>query len=108
MRNTISCIRNKYSLLFKWFGKITLEMFVCSFHILLAADSNGLLVLLPGQPVLNMLLTTFIFLCISHELNLITSVLSTYVVPNNWRLCLRNFCSFLILMMPIAIKYGYI
>ena len=83
-------------------------MFVCSFHILLAADSNGLLVLLPGQPVLNMLLTTFIFLCISHELNLITSVLSTYVVPNNWRLCLRNFCSFLILMMPIAIKYGYI
>ena len=83
-------------------------MFLCSFHILLAADSNGLLVLLPGQPVLNMLLTTFIFLCIAHELNLITSVLSTFVVPNNWRLCLRNFCSFLILMMPIAIKYGYI
>lgn len=108
LRNTISCIRNKFSLLFKWFGKITLEMFVCSFHILLAADSNGLLVLLPGQPVLNMLLTTFIFLCISHELNVITTVLSTYVVPNNWRLCLRNFCSFLILMMPIAIKYGYI
>ena len=100
--------KEKFSLIFSWFGKISLELYVCSYHIWLAADSNGILVILPGYPVLNILLTTFIFICISHELNIITKIAGTYMVPDNWRTCLRNFLSFIILLMPIAIKYGYI
>jgi hypothetical protein len=108
LRNTINCLKDKCSFMFSWVGRISLELYICSFHIWLAADSNGILVLLPRYPVLNMLITTFIFICISHELNSITKLVSQYVVPNNWRTCLRNFCSFLILLTPIAIKYGYI
>lgn len=104
----IDCLRDKCSYLFSWFGRISLELYVCSSHVWLAADSNGILVLLPGYPVLNILLTTFIFICISHELNTITKLLSSYFVPNNWRICLRNFITFIILLMPIAIKNGYI
>jgi N-acetylneuraminate 9-O-acetyltransferase len=108
LRNSIDFLREKCSHMFNWFGKISLELFVCSYHIWLAADSNGILVLLPGNPVLNMLITTFIFVCIAHELHIITETLVIYAVPNNWRLCLRNFCSFIILLLPVAIKYGYL
>jgi N-acetylneuraminate 9-O-acetyltransferase len=108
LRNLIWSLREKCSYLFSWFGKITLELYICSFHILLAADSNGILVFLPGYPVLNILITLFIFICIAHELNLITKSLIIYFIPNNWKFILRNFCVFIILLMPIAIKYGYI
>lgn len=108
LRNLVWSLREKCSYLFSWFGKITLELYICSFHILLAADSNGILVFLPGYPVLNILITLFIFICIAHELNLITKSLIIYFIPNNWKFILRNFCVFIILLMPIAIKYGYI
>jgi len=102
-------LKDKYSFLFNWFGKISLELYLCSFHVWLAADSNGVLVLLPGYPVMNMLITSFIFLSVAHELHLISKSIAHYCVPaNNWKICLRNFCCFLILLMPIAIKYGYI
>lgn len=102
------CLRDTYSYVFHWFGKLSLELYLCSYHIWLAADSNGILVLLPGYPVVNMLLTTFVFVCVAHELNANTRVLAAFLTPNNWRVCLRNFIVFLIVLMPIAIKYGYI
>jgi hypothetical protein len=109
LRNSVRCLREKVSFMFVWFGKIAIELYLCSYHIWSAADSNGILVLVPGSPVFNLLLTTFIFICISHELNTITKDLSTIVMPrDNWRVCLRNFLAFVILLMPIAIKYGYI
>lgn len=108
LRNTIDFLRERCSFLFSWIGKISLELFVCSYHIWLAADSKGILVLLPGYPVLNVLITTYIFVCVAHELNSITKLLGQYFVPNNWRICLKNFLSFLILLLPIAIKYGYV
>ena len=108
LRNTIDFLSDKYSLFFRWLGKISFELYVSSYHIWLAADSNGILVLLPGYPVLNVLIATLVFICVAHELNKITKVLSQYFVPNNWRTCLRNFFSFLMILLPIAIKYGYI
>ena len=108
LRNTFDLLSNRCSFMFGWFGRISLELYICSYHIWLAADSNGVLVLLPAYPVLNMLITTFIFICVAHELNLVTKLVGQYVVPNNWRTCLRNFLCFVILLMPIAIKYGYI
>ena len=104
----IDCLRDKCSYFFSWFGRISLELYACSSHIWLAADSNGILVLVPGYPVVNILIITLIFICISHELNSITKLLSSYFVPNNWRIVIRNFIIFVILLMPIAIKNGYI
>ena len=108
LRNTVSSLRNNCSLMFGWFGRISLELYVCSYHIWLSADASGILVLLPRYPVLNMLITSFIFICVAHELNRITKALSPYAVPNNWRSCLRNLFSFILILMPIAINYGYI
>lgn len=60
-------LRTRYSSFFAWFGRISLELFLCQHHIWLAADTHGVLVLLPGYPVLNVLITLFIFVCAAHE-----------------------------------------
>jgi hypothetical protein len=109
LRNGLQFLREKCSFMFIWFGRLAFELYVCSYHVWSAADSNGMLVMLPGYPVVNVLLTTFIFVCIAHELNAITKDLSEIVVPrDNWRVCLRNLVAFMVILAPIAIKYGYI
>jgi len=69
LRNVSGVLRTCFSSLFAWFGKISLELMVCQCHIWLAADTHGVLVLLPGYPVLNGLIVSFIFICICHEVN---------------------------------------
>lgn len=60
-------LRTRYSALFAWFGRMALELFITPRHVWLAADNHGVLVLLPGYPVLNTLLTCFILVCLTHE-----------------------------------------
>lgn len=48
-------------------GRISLESLVSQGHVWLAADAHGVLVLLPRFPVLNLLVSSFIFICASHE-----------------------------------------
>ena len=108
LRNTLQFLREKCSFIFSWFGKISLELYVCSNHIWLAADSEGVLVLLPDYTVLNSIISILIFLCISHELNKLTRRLGDYIFPRtDWKACLKNFLIFCILLLPIAIKHGY-
>lgn len=102
LRNLSGMLRTRYSTFFAWFGKISLELFICQYHIWLAADRHGILVLIPGFPTFNLIITSFIFVCISHEVNRITLVLSPYLVPNDWKVCLRNFAIFLVILVPIA------
>ncbi|XP_037938251.1 N-acetylneuraminate 9-O-acetyltransferase [Teleopsis dalmanni] len=106
LRNISGILRTRYSTFFAWFGRISLELFICQYHIWLAADRNGVLVLLPGFPTLNMIITSFIFVCASHEVNRITQILSPIAVPNDWKLVLRNFVIFLIILVPIARSDG--
>jgi hypothetical protein len=109
LRNGLQCLREKCSFMFIWFGRLAFELYICAHHVWEAADGNGLLVVLPGYPVVNTLLTSFIFICIAHELNVITKELGEVIVPrDNWRVCLRNAVTFFVLLTPIAIKYGYI
>jgi len=75
LRNVSGVLRTCFSSLFAWFGRISLELMVCQCHIWLAADTHGVLVLLPGYPVLNGLIVSFIFICICHEVNI--SLLTT-------------------------------
>ncbi|GAB0100574.1 CAS1 domain-containing protein 1 [Sergentomyia squamirostris] len=102
LRNISGILRTRYSSFFAWFGRISLELFVCQYHIWLAADRHGVLVLIPGFPTLNVIITSFIFICVSHEVHRLTLVLLPYAVPSDWKLVMRNFVAFLIILIPIA------
>lgn len=69
LRNVFGILRSRYSSMFAWFGRISLELCMCQYHIWLAADSHGVLVFVPGYPVLNVLITSFIFVCVAHEVS---------------------------------------
>lgn len=81
IRNIPGYARSVYSTFFAWFGKISLELFICQYHIWLAADTKGILVLIPGNPMLNIIVSTFIFVCVAHEISQITNDLAQIVVP---------------------------
>ncbi|KAJ8927724.1 hypothetical protein NQ314_019785 [Rhamnusium bicolor] len=106
LRNISGVLRTRYSSLFAWFGEISLELFISQYHIWLAADTHGVLVLVPGYPVLNVIITSFIFVCASHEVHRITKDLLPFAVPNDWKLVLRNFILFLAILVPIGINDG--
>ncbi|KAF2361372.1 Cas1p 10 TM acyl transferase domain [Trinorchestia longiramus] len=106
LRNQLGMLRTRYSSFFAWFGRISLELFVCQYHIWLAADTHGVLVLVPSYPVANVLLTSFIFLCVAQEIFEITNVLLPFFVPNNpWR-AVRNLSIFLFVLLTLAIHDG--
>ncbi|KAF5272738.1 hypothetical protein FQA39_LY07765 [Lamprigera yunnana] len=106
LRNISGVLRTRYSSFFAWFGNISLELFISQYHIWLAADTHGVLVLIPGYPVLNLIVTSFIFVCASHEVHRLTKVLLPYAVPSDWRQLLRNVILFLAILVPIGINDG--
>ena len=42
---------------------------------------SGILVLIPHFPILNYAVTTFIFVCVAHEISALTGELAAYFVP---------------------------
>lgn len=106
LRNLSGALRSRYSSFLAWFGDISLELFVCQHHIWLAADTHGVLVLVPGMPNLNLLLTSFIFVCAAHEVRRLTQLLQPLVVPSDVRKCLRNLLLFIVILVPIGIHDG--
>ncbi|XP_024154845.1 N-acetylneuraminate 9-O-acetyltransferase isoform X2 [Oryzias melastigma] len=90
IRNIPGYARSIYSSFFAWFGKISLELFICQYHIWLAADTKGVLVLIPGNPSLNIIVSTFIFVCVAHEVSLITNDLAQVVIPKDVMALLRR------------------
>lgn len=90
IRNIPGYARSVYSSFFSWFGKISLELFICQYHIWLAADTKGILVLIPGNPSLNILVSTFIFVCVAHEVSLVTNDLAQVVIPKDSMALLRR------------------
>ncbi|KAL4702687.1 hypothetical protein ACJJTC_018310 [Scirpophaga incertulas] len=106
LRNVSGALRMRHSSMFAWFGSITLELFASQSHIWLAADTHGVLVLIPSAPILNLILTSYIFVCTAHELHKLTAVILPYAVPDDWKLVLRNFAIFLAVLIPIGIHDG--
>ncbi|KAH0560977.1 N-acetylneuraminate 9-O-acetyltransferase [Cotesia glomerata] len=106
LRNSSFAVRGKYSVLLAGIGKISLETLVGQGHVWLAADTHGVLVLLPRFPVLNLLITSFIFICASHEIHELTLILAPYAVPNDWKLVARNLLIFIAVLIPIGIHDG--
>ncbi|XP_075810036.1 N-acetylneuraminate (7)9-O-acetyltransferase isoform X3 [Microtus pennsylvanicus] len=104
IRNIPGYARSVYSSFFAWFGKISLELFICQYHIWLAADTRGILVLIPGNPTLNIIVSTFIFVCVAHEISQITTDLAQVLIPKDNPSLLRRlactvafFCGLLLL-----------
>ncbi|XP_054582158.1 N-acetylneuraminate 9-O-acetyltransferase isoform X4 [Eptesicus fuscus] len=104
IRNIPGYARSVYSSFFAWFGKISLELFTCQYHIWLAADTRGILVLIPGNPMLNIIVSTFIFVCVAHEISQITNDLAQIIIPKDNSSLLKRlaciaafFCGLLIL-----------
>lgn len=106
LRNISGFLRTRYSTLFAWFGRISLELLISQYHVWLAADTHGVLVLLPGYPMLNLIITSFVFICAAHEVNRLTRVLTPYAVPHDWRSVLRNVLLFVAVLVPIGIHDG--
>ena len=85
---------------------LSFQLFIAQYHIWLAADTHGVLVLIPSYPVLNVILTSFIFICISHEISKITHTLTKYAVPQEWKALLRNVALFGLVLLPVCITRG--
>ncbi len=64
--------------------------------------------LIPNYPVVNVLLTSFIFVCAAHEISCVTAALVPYFVPQDRKTLVRNLVVFLLCLLPIGISDGMI
>ena len=87
---------------------VLFQLFISQYHIWLAADTHGVLVMIPSYPVLNVIITSFIFICVSHEISKITMTLTRYAVPHEWKALLRNAIIFGLVLIPLGISKGVI
>lgn len=106
LRNLCGGPRAKHSALFAAAGRVALELYASVSHAWLAADTHGVLVLLPAAPGLNLLLTSYVFACAAHETHRLTLLLLPRAVPDDWRLVLRNLAIFLAVLVPIGMYDG--
>jgi hypothetical protein len=90
LRNSTELLRNYYSTGFAWLGKCSLEMFTLQYHILVAADTKGILSLgvFEGDGSLRrdrwreLLLIMPLFLWASWQVSSATTAITKWFVEN--------------------------
>ncbi|KNC81282.1 hypothetical protein SARC_06393 [Sphaeroforma arctica JP610] len=85
LRNLTPWLRERHMELFAWCGRITLETYLCQFHIWLQYNAKRLIVWIPGYPLMNFVIATAIYVFLSHTLFRITNVLSDFLFPNDMK-----------------------
>ncbi|PLW55162.1 hypothetical protein PCANC_05271, partial [Puccinia coronata f. sp. avenae] len=69
LRNSTEFLRSTNSKFFVFIGQCSLETFIIQFHFWLAADTKGILKVLPfqGHRLLNLMVSTMMFIYVSHQ-----------------------------------------
>ncbi|KAF6770094.1 hypothetical protein AHF37_11808 [Paragonimus kellicotti] len=80
-RNSLAYLFPTYNRVLCWVGAISAELFVAHHHIWLAADLFGIFMPIPDYPVLSIMITTWILLCVCHEMNQLTNELYVFILP---------------------------
>ncbi|KAG0328229.1 hypothetical protein BG004_002582 [Podila humilis] len=85
LRNSTATLRNTTSTFYAFIGKCSLETFIGQFHMWLAGDTKGLLVVSPwmdgpGAWTFNLVLSTLLFIAIAHAMSGATGELSDWLV----------------------------
>lgn len=88
MRNFMRFERNTYSRFFAFVGKFSLETYIGQFHMWLAADTRGLLVIVPNATwvlkstlgwYINLCLSTVVFFFVCYHLSHTTGTLTKWI-----------------------------
>ncbi|CAG8589052.1 5883_t:CDS:2, partial [Acaulospora morrowiae] len=81
LRNATKYLRNTTSGLFVFFGHFSLETFITQFHVWMAADTKGLLVVTPPEMFwTNFAITSFIFIYVSYWLSRSAGELTSWII----------------------------
>ncbi|KZP00857.1 Cas1p-domain-containing protein [Calocera viscosa TUFC12733] len=82
LRNATPVLRSATSRLYTFVGKISLETFIMQYHIWLAADTKGILVVFPRTRwrSLNLVIATLMFVYISWNVAAATGTLTSWIL----------------------------
>ena len=81
LRNANVTLRSASSQMFGFIGRCSLETFILQYHMWMAADTKGLLVVIPWTRwrLANMIVTTTIFIWLSNQVAQATTVMTTWI-----------------------------
>lgn len=90
-RNMSKYLRERHMAFLKEMGSLTLEVFLFHNHFFLSDDGSAILVLLPGYPKCNVLVTGIILILVAQIVNKLTFVISGMLLPSeNETQCIRS------------------
>ena len=90
LRNSTETLRRKTSGFFCWIGRFSLETFLVQFHVWLAMDTRGILVIFPNYFWINVIFTTILFLYVCEILSDVTNQLVEWMVVSDSRRMIKR------------------
>ncbi|GAA6042735.1 hypothetical protein JCM8097_005556 [Rhodosporidiobolus ruineniae] len=88
LRNATPALRSTSSKFFIFFGQCSLETFIIQFHLFIAGDTRGIIMMIPGgawlRPI-NFIITSIVFVFVSNQVAIATGALTSLIcyVPKN-------------------------